>query len=331
MPEEKETEDEKPKEEKVEEKAGAEEENNEDKSKDENLPKDKEVKKVPKHAVDVEGWDTKTSIGRKVRSGEIKDIDEILDKGICILEPEITEILLPGLETDLLLVGQSKGKFGGGQKRVFKQTQKKTQEGNKPKFATFAIAGNKNGYIGIGYGKSKETVPAREKALRNAKLNIMKIRRGCGSWECGCREPHTIPFAVEGKCSSARIKLMPAPKGTGLVVEPECQKILAMVGIKDIWSKTGGQTGTKTNLIFACFDALKKLVSTKVKPDLIENLGIIEGKAQGEEAEEEKVQPKENQEKSKGSESSKKKTEKAEDNAAKKGKKDTEEGEKDEQ
>ena len=81
---------------------------------------------------------------------------------------EIVDILLPNLETDLLLIGQSKGKFGGGQRRVFRQTQKKTREGNKPKFSTIAIAGNKDGYVGIGYGKSKETVPAREKAFRSA-------------------------------------------------------------------------------------------------------------------------------------------------------------------
>ena len=56
--------------------------------------------------------------------------------------------------------------------------------------------GNKNGVIGVGYGKSKETVPAREKAFRNAKLNIFKIRRGCGSWECMCGEPHSIPFMI---------------------------------------------------------------------------------------------------------------------------------------
>ena len=72
--------------------------------------------------------------------------------------------------------------------------KKKTKEGNKPKFATIAVIGNKNGYVGLGYGKAKETVPAREKAIRNAKLSIMKIRRGCGSWECGCKEPHSLTF-----------------------------------------------------------------------------------------------------------------------------------------
>ncbi len=227
---------------------------------------------------DTSKWSPKTELGRRVKSGDIKKIDEIIDNGLTLLEPEIIEILLPDTEMDLLLIGQSKGKFGGGQRRVFKQTQKKTQEGNKPKFATVGVIGNKDGYIGIGYGKSKETVPAREKAMRNAKLNLIKIRRGCGSWECNCNEPHSIPFKVYGKCGSVEITLIPAPKGTGLKVEKECQKILRLAGIKDIWSMTLGKTGTKINLIYACMRALRNLMETKVDSSTSSRLGIVEGR-----------------------------------------------------
>lgn len=226
---------------------------------------------------DKESWKPRTSLGKKVKSGEITSMMEILDKGIKVMEPEIADALLPNMATELLLIGQSKGKFGGGQRRVFKQTQKKTQEGNKPKFATFAVIGNEDGFIGIGYGKSKETVPAREKAIRNAKLNIIKIRRGCGSWQCGCKQPHTIPFSVTGKCGSVRIKLIPAPRGTGLRIEKECKKILKLAGIKDVWSKTKGQTRSKINIVNACFDALKELTLTKITAKNAGDLGIVEG------------------------------------------------------
>ncbi|MBI2545567.1 30S ribosomal protein S5 [Candidatus Woesearchaeota archaeon] len=241
------------------------------------------IEEVPEEAIikssfDVASWNPKTELGRRIKSGEIKRIDDILDKGMAFLEPEIADILLPDVEMDLLLIGQSKGKFGGGQRRVFKQTQKKTMEGNKPKFATIAVVGNKDGYVGIGYGKSKETVPAREKALRNAKISIIKIRRGCGSWECGCREAHSIPFKVSGKCGSVQIELIPAPKGTGLKVEKECQKILRLAGIRDVWSKTLGKAGTKINLISACMEALQQLTSTKVPKDVSASLGITEGR-----------------------------------------------------
>lgn len=222
-------------------------------------------------------WTPKTELGKKVRTGEITDIDTILDNGLAILEPEIVDTLL-NLESELLMIGQAKGKFGGGQRRIFRQTQKKTREGNKPKFTVMAVVGNKNGYVGIGLGKSKETVPAREKAIKNAKLNLFKIARGSGSWESNSKDPTSIPYAVEGKCGSVKIKLMPAPKGKGLVVEKECQKILSFAGVKDCWSKTQGQTKNKINLIKACESALKKLVTTKARTKDLENVGYQEGR-----------------------------------------------------
>jgi hypothetical protein len=95
---------------------------------------EKDVLEVPKEEVieekmiskEIEGWKPKTSLGKKVHSGEINDIDTILDNGMRILEPQITDMLMPGLQKELLLIGQSKGKFGGGSRRIFKQTQKKT-------------------------------------------------------------------------------------------------------------------------------------------------------------------------------------------------------------
>ena len=242
----------------------------------------KDIKKNAKSSgrfreLDKESWKPKTDLGVKVKSGEINNINQVLDSKFKILEQGIVDVLLPNLSSDLLLVGQSKGKFGGGQRRVFRQTQKKTQEGNKPKFGTFAIVGNEDGLVGIGYGKSKETVPAREKAIRNAKLNIVRVLRGCGSWQCECNNPHTIPFTVEGKCGSVIVKLMPAPRGTGLCIERECSKILKIAGIKDVWSQTFGQTKTKLNLIYACFAAVKKLTEIKVQEETAKKLSIIMG------------------------------------------------------
>lgn len=222
-------------------------------------------------------WIPKTELGKKVKAGEITDISEILDAGMPIMEVGIVDTLVGDLETDLLLIGQAKGKFGGGKRRVFKQTQKKTKEGNKPNFATMAIVGNKNGLLGIGYGKAKETVPAREKAFRNAKLNLFKVRRGAGSWEDSSINSRSIPFAVEGKSGSVRIKLMPAPNGTGLIADKEVAKILKIAGIEDIRSHTEGQTKTKVNLIKATELALRKLIEMKIQEKHIKVLNIVEG------------------------------------------------------
>lgn len=226
---------------------------------------------------DVEKWQPKTELGRKVKSREINSMDALLQSGKPILEPEIVDMLLSNIESDLLMIGQSKGKFGGGSRRVFRQTQKKTKEGNKPKFSTYAVIGNKDGYVGLGFGKAKETVPAREKALRKAKLSLIRVSRGCGSWQCGCRTPHSIPFAVMGKCSSVTVELRPAPKGTGLKAEKEVAKVLRLAGIQDVWTKVRGQSRNKINVIVALEKALLKLNTTKVQDRHVENLAITHG------------------------------------------------------
>jgi small subunit ribosomal protein S5 len=223
-------------------------------------------------------WKPVTSLGKKVNDGEITDIEEIFKSGEKIMEAEIVNALLPNLEEELLLVGQAKGKFGGGQRRIFRQTQKKTKEGNRIHFLTCAAVGNNNGYVGLNLGKSKETVPARDKSKRKARLNIMQIRRGCGSWQCSCGEAHSVPFAATGKCGASTITIMPAPKGKGLCIEQECAKILKLAGIKDVWAKVSGQTKSKLNLVTALVDALKNMSEMKVRPQDIQTLGVVDGR-----------------------------------------------------
>ena len=210
-----------------------------------------------KEEFSMESWDPKTKLGREVKDGKIKNIDEILDKGEKILEPEIVDSLLT-LKTDLILIGQAKGKFGGGKRRAWKQTQRKTEEGNVLKFSAMSVVGDENGHVGVGKGDSVETLPARGKSKIKAKLNLFKITRKCSAFDCECSETHTIPFKVSGKSGSVEIKLIPAPQGTGLVVTNELKKVLTLAGIKDIYSKTSGQTRTTVNLVKACIDALKK-------------------------------------------------------------------------
>ena len=240
------------------------------------IEEEEAAKAKPEISFDVEAWKPKTEIGKKVKLGQITDIDAVLDSNKPILEVEIVDMLLPTIESELLLIGQSKGKFGGGQRRVFKQTQKKTKEGNKPSFATFSVVGDRKGHVGLGYGKSRETVPAREKAIRKAKLNLIKIRRGCGSWQCSCKEHHSIPFEVEGKCGSVKVKLIPAPKGTGLCAGSEIAKILELAGVQDVWSKTEGNTKARINLTKATMAALEELMSKKLQSKYKEKLNIAE-------------------------------------------------------
>jgi small subunit ribosomal protein S5 len=203
-------------------------------------------------------WIPKTQLGKDVLAGKIKTIEEVFDSGIKIMEDEIVDYLL-NVRVELLNIGQAKGKFGGGKRRSWRQTQKKTEEGNRLTFSVMAVVGDERGHVGIGYGRASETLPAREKAIRKAKMNIMKVRRGCASYDCSCKEPHSIPIKMEGKCSSYRIVLMPAPEGTGLVAGDEVKKILKLAGIKDVYSKSFGKARTTINVAKACIQALEKL------------------------------------------------------------------------
>lgn len=212
----------------------------------------------------LERWIPKTELGRMVRSGKVTDIDKVLSEGRKIMEPEIVDLLIPGLKKDTLFIGQAKGKFGGGKRRPFRQTQKKTKEGSVLTFGVMAVVGDGKGHVGIGYGRAGETLPAKEKAFRKAKLNITKIKLGCASYDCSCDEGHSIPVEVEGKCSSVSVKLMPAPQGTGLVCNDELKKVLKMVGIKDVYSKTSGKVRTTFNSAKACMAALNKIGEIKV-------------------------------------------------------------------
>lgn len=205
----------------------------------------------------LESWEPKTELGREVKDGKIKNIDQILDANKKIMEPEIVDSLI-SLKTELISIGQSKGKFGGGKRRAWKQTQKKVEEGSILKFSAMAVVGDEQGHIGLGEGSATETLPARDKAIRKAKLNLFKVKRGCAAFDCDCPEDHTVPFEVSGKFGSVSIGLMPAPQGTRLTIADELKKIVGLAGISDIYSRTFGKTETTINLAKACVDALKK-------------------------------------------------------------------------
>ncbi len=214
---------------------------------------------IPALPPSLEGWTPKTSLGRKVVRGEIKSIDEILENGHKILEPEIVDVLLPDLKSEVILIGGRTGKGGGIQRIPIKITAKMTKSGRRFRMSAFVVVGNEDGVVGIGSGKARDARSAILKAVRKAKMNLIKVKRGCGSWECGCGTEHSIPYKTEGKCGSVRVVLYPAPKGVGLVANDEAKKLFRLAGIKDVWMKAFGDTSTRRNLITAVYNALKNL------------------------------------------------------------------------
>lgn len=189
-----------------------------------------------------EVWIPRTKLGRLVQAGEITSINEAFAQGYRIREVGIVNALLPNLQQEVVSVDL---------------VQKQTDAGERSRFKAIVAVGNGEGYVGVGSGKAKQVRTAIEKATFFAKLNIIPIRRGCGSWECDCGEPHSLPFKVKGRCGSVRVEIHPGPKGLGLVAGDVAKAVLRLAGIKDCWTKTYGSTRTATSMAFATFNALK--------------------------------------------------------------------------
>nr|MDO8116499.1 30S ribosomal protein S5 [Candidatus Sigynarchaeota archaeon] len=188
-------------------------------------------------------WIPRTQVGKLVNEGTITNIDQIFERVLPIKEIEIVERLLPNLKEEVCDVSL---------------VQKQTDAGENTQFKVTVVVGSEDGYIGVGEAKAKEIGPAIHKAINLAKLGIIPVKRGCGSWECGCGEPHTIPFKVEGKVGSVAVELIPAPKGIGLAVADTSKLVCSICGLKDVWSRTSGRTRSKSNLTKATFEALRR-------------------------------------------------------------------------
>ncbi len=217
---------------------------------------------VRPRGVEPELWIPKTRLGKMVKDGEITNISDALNQGLPLREPEIVDILLPDLDDEVLDVNM---------------VQRMTDSGRRVKFAITTVVGNKDGYVGLGHSKGKEVGPAIRKAIDNAKVNIMEIKRGCGSWECGCDKAHSLPFVVKGKSGSTEVHLKPAPKGIDLAVGNIAKHILRLAGIKDAWGFTKGETRTTINYAKAIIAALRKTAEMKLTDDQMQKLHIIKG------------------------------------------------------
>jgi len=200
----------------------------------------------------LENWVPRTTVGKLVQEGKITSIDEIFERNLPIKEAEIVDALLKNLEFEVINVNF---------------VQRQTDAGEVSQFQVTVAVGNKDGYVGVGMGKSKHIRVAIDKAVRNAKLRIIPVRRGCGSWECLCGEPHSLPFKVSGKSGSVRIELLPAPKGVGLVASDVAKTVLRLAGVKDVWTRSFGETRTTHNMAKAVYNALKQTYKFK-SPDM---------------------------------------------------------------
>ena len=187
-------------------------------------------------------WIPRTVLGKKVAAGEITSMEEILENGLRIQEAGIIKKLLPDLKSEVVDVGI---------------IQKMTANGQSTRFKSIVAAGNENGWLGIGQGKSKQMRIAIEKATNAAFLNVNPIKLGCGSWECRCDQKHSVPFRVKGKGGSVEIEIFPAPRGLGLVAGGKIKRLLELAGLKDAWTSAKGSTPTMNSTSKAVLQCLR--------------------------------------------------------------------------
>ncbi|MBT4919909.1 MAG: 30S ribosomal protein S5 [Euryarchaeota archaeon] len=213
--------------------------------------------------MNLRSWTPRTRLGNAVAAGQIITFEQALASNLPIREVEVVDALIPNLEDDIIKVNM---------------VQRMTDSGRRVRFNVMACVGNKDGYVGLGMAKAKEVSQAIRKAITAAKLNIISVQRGNGSWESSSGPGTSVPFKINGRSASTRVTLMPAANGKGLVIGETGKKVLDLAGITDVLSRTKGQTRTTINYAAATFNALKNLNTTRLSKVQSEKLFINKGR-----------------------------------------------------
>jgi len=135
--------------------------------------------------------------------------------------------------------------------------QRMTDSGRRVKFRCVCVVGNRDGYLGYAQGRDDQVGGAIQKAIEVAKMNVISVDRGSGSWEDQAGGVNSLTRKATGKAGSVEVDIIPAPQGLGLAGAETVRNILELAGIQDAWTKSNGNTRTTVNLAKATFNALE--------------------------------------------------------------------------
>ncbi|MGD2108389.1 MAG: 30S ribosomal protein S5 [Phycisphaerae bacterium] len=122
--------------------------------------------------------------------------------------------------------------------------------GRRFSFGALVVVGDRNGRVGIGYGKSPEVPSAVEKGKKAATHDMRPIKIVNG----------TLPHRVVGRCGASRVVMVPASPGTGVIAGTGVRAVLELAGVHDVLTKSYG-SNTPRNLVRATFNGLMQLVN----------------------------------------------------------------------
>ncbi|KAL7718200.1 Small ribosomal subunit protein uS5 [Entamoeba marina] len=137
--------------------------------------------------------------------------------------------------------------------------QKQTAAGQRTRMKAYVAIGDRNGHVGLGAKCAKDVAGAIRGAMIQAKLGLIPVRRGY--WGATIGNVHTIPCKLTGACGSVRVRLVPAPRGSGLVAAKTPKKFLELAGIEDCFTQSSGHTKTLGNFVKATFEAVRQSYS----------------------------------------------------------------------
>lgn len=196
-------------------------------------------------------WVPVTKLGRLVKEGKIKSLEEVYLHSLPIKEAPIIDRFLGGSLKDEVM--------------KISPVQKQTRAGQRTRFKAYVVVGDSNGHCGLGVKCAAEVATAIRGGITLGKLSVVPVRRGY--WGNKLGEPHTVPVKITGKCGSVRVRLVPAPRGSGIVAAPVPKKLLQLAGYQDVFTSSTGHTKTLGNFVKATFDAIARTYGY-LTPDL---------------------------------------------------------------